>query len=457
MQNGEWHMVDPMNWTQMTDETVINLVRLIKEQTINPPGNELPAILVVKEILDLAGVPPDMYQIVESAPTRANLVVRLKGDGSEKPLLMSGHVDVVPVERDHWSHDPFGGEVIEGNVWGRGTLDMKGFLAMYLEVFLELFRRKTPLKRDIILAAIADEEAGFEHGSKFLSEKHRELINAEYAFTEGGALTFYMGKTKLYPIQVAEKSVCWLKATATGKPGHGSVPHSENAVFYLAQALEKLRRAGHLPIHLTPTFLKMVAAVRTQSRFPVNALAGILGSPMVVDVLLRNLRGDAANMLRALVSNTVSPTMLQAGSKVNVIPSTAEVGIDCRLVPGQTPESVISEIHHIVGDKIHLEPVYTTCGAEFSTETPLYKLLEKRTHQLDPGGLVIPMMMTGATDACQYQNAGIKVYGFTPGILPPGMPILQLAHGHDERIPISFIESGLPVLWDVVTEFCGKG
>jgi acetylornithine deacetylase/succinyl-diaminopimelate desuccinylase-like protein len=149
--------------------------------------------------------------------------------------------------------------------------------------------------------------------------------------------------------------------------------------------------------------------------------------------------------------------MLRAGGKVNVIPSVAEVAIDCRLVPGQTPESVMKEIHQIVGEGIELETVYTTSGAEFSTETPLFKLMEKRTRQMDPDGLVIPMLMPGATDACQYQRAGIKVYGFTPGILPPEMPLMKMAHGHDERVPISFIESGLPVLWDVVTEFCGKG
>jgi acetylornithine deacetylase/succinyl-diaminopimelate desuccinylase-like protein len=173
--------------------------------------------------------------------------------------------------------------------------------------------------------------------------------------------------------------------------------------------------------------------------------------------VLDRLKGDSRNILRALVTNTISPTMLQAGSKVNVIPSVAEVDIDCRLVPGQTPEDVIKEIHHIVGERIKLEPVYTTCGAEFSTETPLFKLMERRTRQMDPGGLVIPMLMPGATDACQYQNAGIKMYGFTPGVLPPDMPLMQMAHGHDERMPISFIESGLPVLWDVVNEFCGKG
>jgi acetylornithine deacetylase/succinyl-diaminopimelate desuccinylase-like protein len=450
-------MAEPVNWKNATEETVSHLVRLIQAETVNPPGNELPAILVVKDILERAGFPGEAFQILESAPNRVNLVARIKGDGSERPLLLSGHVDVVPVERDRWSHDPFGGEVIDDVVWGRGALDMKGFLAMYLQVFLQLFRQGASLKRDVILAAIADEENGFKHGSQFLVDQHRDLIDAEYGLTEGGALSVYFGKTKAYPIQVAEKGVCFLRARATGKPGHGSVPHADNAVTKLAQALEKLRKVGHLPVHITPTFLKMVDAAGGQIQSPMRYLTGLLHSPLVMNFLIERLKGESGNYLRALVTNTLSPTMLQAGSKVNVIPSVAEASIDCRLVPGQTAESVISEIHNIVGDLIEVEAAFTTSGAEFSTETPLYRLLERRTRQMDLDGLIIPMMMPGATDACQYQKAGIKVYGFTPGILPPGIPILQMAHGHDERVPISFIESGLPVLWDVVKEFCAKG
>ena len=450
-------MVVPINWRMMTDETVKNLVRLIQINTVNPPGNELPAILIVKDILEEAGFPGEAIKIIESAPNRANLIARLKGDGTARPLLLSGHVDVVPVEREHWSHDPFGGEVIDNVVWGRGALDMKGFLTMYLQIFLGIFRQKIPLKRDIILAAIADEENGFMYGSKFLVEQHRELIDAEYGLTETGALTINVRNGRIYPIQVAEKGICFLKASAHGKPGHGSIPKADNPVITLAEAIEKLHRAGHLPVHLSPTFLKMLDAAGPQAGFPLNTLTRLLHSPVLVNLLLKYLQGDSRNMLRALVTNTISPTMLQAGIKVNVIPSTAEAGIDCRLVPGQTPDDLKKEIHTIAGEGIELEAVFTTNGAEFSTDTPLFKLLERRTRQMDPSGIVIPMLMPGATDACQYQRAGIKVYGFTPGILPAGIPISQMAHGHDERIPISFIESGLPVLWDVVNEFCGEG
>lgn len=450
-------MIEPLNWQMATEETVKHLVRLIRAETVNPPGNELPAILVVKDILERAGFPQVGFKIVESAPNRVNLIARIKGDGSERPFLLSGHVDVVPVEREYWSHHPFGGEVIDGAVWGRGSLDMKGFLSMYLQIFLGLFLKKIPLKRDVILAAIADEEAGFTHGSKFLVEQHRELIDAEYGITEGGALTVNFGKTRLYPIQMAEKAVVWLRMRAHGNPGHGSVPHRYNPVVLLSQAIAKIGRTKHLPVHLSPPFLKMLEAISAQLQFPQSTLAGLLHSPVLMNLALNSLNGDSINILKALVTNTISPNILHAGSKLNVIPSVAEADFDCRLVPGQTTEDAIREIHQIVGEGIDLEVIYSSGGAEFSTNTPLFQLLERRTRQMDTGGLVIPLLMPGATDACQYQAAGIKVYGFTPGILPPEMSIMHLVHGHNERMPVSFIESGLPVLWDVVNEFCGKG
>jgi acetylornithine deacetylase/succinyl-diaminopimelate desuccinylase-like protein len=446
-----------VNWKDATDNVVNNLIRLVQKQTVNPPGNELEAILVVKEILEQAGFPKDEIKIVESIPNRVNLVARLRGDGSKKPFLMSGHVDVVGVEREKWSHDPFGGEIIDGAVWGRGALDMKGFLAMYLQTFLELYRQKVPLKRDIILAAIADEENGFIHGSNMLVEQHPELIDAEYGITEGGALTIYFGKARAYPIQVAEKAICWIKARAIGKPGHGSIPQADNPVVMLSQAIVKLRQAKHLPVHLTPTFLKMIDSAGSQLSFPLGIVTRLLHSPTLMGFLLDRLKGDSSSILRAMATNTATPTMLHAGMKINVVPSQAEADLDCRLLPGQTPESVMKEIHRIVGNEIQLEMVYTSNGADFPTDNEFYRILERKTHKMDPGGIVIPMLMPGATDACQYKKAGIKMYGFTPGIFPPDVSLMAMAHGHNERMPISFIESGLPVLWETVMEFCGVG
>jgi acetylornithine deacetylase/succinyl-diaminopimelate desuccinylase-like protein len=443
-----------IDWKSSADETINHLSRLIRAETVNPPGNELPAIQIIKEILEREGLGEKDFKIVESAPGRVNLVARLRGDRSRRPLLLSGHVDVVPVEREHWSHDPFGGEVIDGEVWGRGALDMKGFLAMYLQVFLQARRRNLPLKRDLILAAIADEEAVFTHGSKFLVEQHRDLIDAEYGLTEAGGFPLYLGKTKAYMIQVAEKGVCWLRMTARGKPGHGSLPHEDNAVVHLAQAVDRIRQAGHLPVHVTPTFKSMLKAVSAQVRFPVGTLAGLLASPAVVNLLLRVAKGNSRSMLTAMTTNTCTPTLLRAGTKTNVIPSEAEAHLDCRKLPGQSVEDVQREILAITGEGVTLEPLQTSDGVEVSTGTPLYKTLERHTRNLDPKGIVIPLLMPGATDASQYQKAGIQVYGFTPGLLPPEFPTMTLGHGHDERLPVSFIESGLPVLWDVIEEFC---
>jgi acetylornithine deacetylase/succinyl-diaminopimelate desuccinylase-like protein len=449
-----------INWNALTTETVRNLVRLIQAETVNPPGNELPAILVIKDILDCEGFPQATspteqgYLIVESAPGRANLVARLRGDGSTRPLLLSGHVDVVPVEPEHWTHNPFGGEVIDDVVWGRGAVDMKGDVAKYLEVFLLAYRHKLPLKRDLILAAIADEEDGFDHGSKFLIEQRRELIDAEYGLTESGGMTVHMMGTRVYPIQVAEKGVCWLRATTRGRPGHGSMPHDENAVLRLAQALERLRRAGRLPIHLTPPARAMLDTLARHLSFPYGILIGLLRNPALTGLLLRLLPAEQRNLFTALLSNSVSATMLQAGSKVNVIPSKAEAQLDCRLLPGQRPEDAMREIQKVMGEEIELQPFMTTESTNFSTDTPLYRLMETAIQRMDPGGAVMPTLLPGATDASQYARAGIQIYGFTPGILPEGFSVTRLAHGHDERLPISAIRSGLPALWDVVSEFC---
>lgn len=447
-------MPEPIHWPAAVEETVRNLVRLLQLDTSNPPGNELPAILAIRDILLRNGLPEEAITVVESAPSRANLVARLRGDGSARPLLLSGHVDVVPVERERWSRDPFGGEVADGCIWGRGALDMKGFLAMYLEAFLLAWRQGLPLKRDLILAAVADEEAGFDHGSRYLVDRCRDLIDAEFAFNEAGAMTVHMGSVRLYPIQVAEKGVCWLRMAAHGQAGHGSMPRADNAVLHLAEALGRLRRAGHLPVHITPTFKSMVGALAGQLRFPGRALVGLLGHRLGAELALKALPESARPFLVPMLTNSVTPTMLSAGNKENVIPATASATLDCRLLPGQTPDGAMREILAITGRRVTLEAIHTTAGAEFSTDTPLYRLLVRATRQMDPGGVIVPLLSPGASDASEYQRAGIKVYGFTPMVLPKDLPIFELGHGHDERLPISAIETGLPVLYEVIREFC---
>jgi acetylornithine deacetylase/succinyl-diaminopimelate desuccinylase-like protein len=443
-----------INWEQNLEQTVKNLSRLIKVESINPPGNEMPAIQVVKEILDAEGFKSDTYQILEPAPGRGNLVARLKGDGSERPILLTGHVDVVPVEREYWTRDPFSGEVIDGYIWGRGTVDMKGFLAMFLQVFIMAKKQNLPLKRDIILAAIADEEAGFDYGSRYLVDRHRELIEAEYAFNEIGGNTFYMNGLPVYPIQVAEKGVAWMRMTAKGEPGHASMPHGDNAVLHLAKALDRLRLKGRLPIHITPTVHEMLTILSEHLPFPNGKIIGQLRNPRLASQVLNFLPDEARRLFNAMLTNTVSPTILSAGTKTNVIPSEAQADIDCRTLPGQSPVDAMAEILKVTGKGITLETLYTSSGAEFPSDTPLYRLMTKALKNMDPNAIVSPMLMPGASDAAEYQRAGIIVYGFTPGIVPEDFPLIKMAHGHDERLPISYLRSGLPALWEVVSEFC---
>jgi acetylornithine deacetylase/succinyl-diaminopimelate desuccinylase-like protein len=439
------------DWDAATQETVQNLSCLIRLETVNPPGNESLAVAAIKEILDREGISPGDAAILEGAPGRANLVVRLHGDGSRQALLLSGHTDVVPVEPERWSRAPFGGEVVDGCVWGRGAIDMKGLLAMYLQVFLLAHRLKLPLKRDLILAAVADEEAGYEHGSKYLVDHHPSLVKAEYGITESGAMTFYFGKVRLYPIQVSEKGSCWMKMRARGQPGHGSVTQPDNAVFHLATALEKIRRKRHLPVHLTSPFLSMMQAAGTQLGFPARILPALFLNPGIASFVLDRVPESSRGLLTSMVTNTVTPTMLRAGQNANVIPSVAEADLDCRKLPGQSAEDVMREILAVTGNEVELDPLFVSPGTDFPVDSPFYRTLVSAARTMDPDGVVVPMLVPGATDASVYQRTGVQIYGFTPGVLPEGFPILKMGHGDDERIPLSFIRSGLPVLWEVVT------
>jgi acetylornithine deacetylase/succinyl-diaminopimelate desuccinylase-like protein len=232
------------------------------------------------------------------------------------------------------------------------------------------------------------------------------------------------------------------------------MPHEDNAVYHLAQALERLRRVGCLPIHIAPTVKTMLDSLSKELGFPLGIVFKLLGVPALAKTFLRFVPGELRGAFLSMLSNSVSPTILKAGAKTNVIPSVAEAQIDCRLLPGQTPEDAMREILQITGDKVSLEPINTSSGAEFPADTPLYKRLETATRRMDPQGVVVPMMIPGATDAAEYQRAGIIVYGFTPGVMPKDFPLVKLAHGHDERHPISALRSGLPTLWEVVSTFC---
>ena len=444
--------LDERQWAQIGDETVEHLSRLIRFDTSNPPGNETPAALYLKQVLEREGFAE--LQLLESAPRRGNLIVRLRGDGSRRPLLLSAHLDVVPAEPDGWTHPPFSGVVADGAVWGRGALDMKHMAAMSLAVMLLARRQGLPLKRDLIFAAVADEEMAFDLGSRWLVENHPDLVRAEYALNELGGMLMPFGGRRYYPIQVAEKGISWLRMRTRGQPGHGSLPHGDNAVVRLGQALAQIGDGSGMPLHVTPAVAAFVRALAAGlPRAQGLALRGLL-RPRLARRVLARLPDDERAAFQALLTNTVTPTRLQAGVKTNVIPSQAEAELDCRLLPGQTPADVMREIAELVGPGVELEPIKVSPGVEFDSDTELFRVLAGALVAHDPAALPVPYMVPAATDASQYARLGITVYGFTPGQPPEGQPVMRLVHGRDERIPVASLHFGVRVLWDVVKAFC---
>jgi acetylornithine deacetylase/succinyl-diaminopimelate desuccinylase-like protein len=443
-----------MDWPAATAEALVHFKQLLRIDTTNPPGNERAAADYLGRVLDQEGIP---YRIVESEPTRASLVARLVGSGKRAPLMLNGHLDVVPVERDRWRHDPFGGEEHDGCIWGRGAVDMKNMVTMSLMTLVLLKRAGVPLERDVIFAAVADEEAGSRLGSRFLVEQHPELVRAEYVLNEIGAYTFYVGDAVFYPIQVAEKGICWFELTAQGTAGHGSMPRPDNAVVRIARAIEALGTV-RLPFHSVPVVESFLRGLVEKAPALARVAVPLLSRPAFARILLKLAQlqdPEQAISLEALLRNTASPTVLSGGSKVNVIPSSASVLVDGRVLPGQTVDAFLAEVQRVVGDDLRVRVLEQHEGTIFRTDTPLYDLIGRTIEKHHPGAVAVPFMIPGFTDSHAYARLGATCYGFSPVKMPRGLNYTSLYHGHDERIPIDGFAWGLRVLVDLVHEFCG--
>jgi acetylornithine deacetylase/succinyl-diaminopimelate desuccinylase-like protein len=460
-----------LNWDAIGDETVRILQDLVRLDTSNPPGNESIAADYIARLLVANKVDPT---VIETAPGRGNVVARLKGDGSAAPLLLYSHTDVVPVERERWTVDPFGGLIRDGYLYGRGALDMKGIGAMQLAVFLTLARNGaihdsplpgasshgTPLRRDVILAATADEETDNNLGIGPLIKRHPDLLRAEYGLSEFGGYSMYAAGKCFYPIQVAEKGTLWMRMRAHGRPGHASVPHDDNAVVHLARAVDRLSRV-RLPMHMTATARAYIGGLADSIGGAQGAgLRALLaagdhkGSPFF-EVAIRD-PGLIAE-LRAITHNTATPTGLKAGLKTNVIPSFADAVLDCRTLPGFDGQPMIDELQQAMGEdgqKVNFEIDSLSPAVEFPTDTPLFKLLCQTIKSYDPAGIPIPSLLTGATDAKHMATLGATCYGFSPMRFRPGERFSDMVHGHDERVSIESLKWGVRVLYDVVERFC---
>lgn len=440
------------SWTRDEDEALELFRALIRLETVNPPGNEAPAAQLLADRLAAHGISPTY---LESAPGRGNVVARLKGDGSKAPLLLTAHLDVVPVEADKWKHPPFAAEIHDGYVWGRGTVDMKNMAAMSVIVLERLKAEGVALKRDVIFAGVADEEAGSRWGAEWLVENHPELVRAEYALGEIGGWTLHLNGVTYYPIQIAQKGTVWGRLRAHGHAGHGSMPRPDNAVLKLAKAVHEMG-TRRFPQHTSEPVRAMLEAIASHQKLPVSmVMRGVL-NPTLAPQVLKLFPPSVRRGFAALLSNTVTPTVLRAGSKTNVIPGVAEAEFDGRTAPGQTKDDLLRELRNFVGDEVEIEIIDTTPPIETPRDTELFHALEAAIKRADPAGVPIPYVIPGFTDARAFSKLGTKYYGFAPLRFDPkdNVAFAELYHGHDERAPVDGFKFGLRMLYDAVKTFC---
>lgn len=444
---------DVLDWEKVGQESLQHFKSLLRIDTTNPPGNEILAARYIADLLDKEGI---AYELLESEPGRASLVARIHGDGSKEPLLLNGHLDVVPVDLESWKYPPFDAVEAEGCIWGRGAIDMKNMVTMGLMTLITLHRQRVPLARDIIFAAVADEEAGSNLGSVFLVEKYPELVKSEYVLNEVGGHTLHMGNTRLYPIQVSEKGICWFTLKATGQPGHGSMPHPGNPVLRIARAVDRLGKA-RLPQHNTEIVEQFLQNLAQAAPFPRNQIMPLLLHPAlsgrILD-LLEKVQPDQAMAINAMLRHTAAPTMLTGSKKVNVLPGQASVSVDGRILPGYSVEDFLREVQAIVGEDLELEVFNHHEGTLFDSDTPLFNAISSSLQRHDPGCVPVPYMIPGFTDSFAYGKLGATCYGFSPVKLGPDLNFTQMYHGHNERIPVDGYLWGQRVLYDLVKEFC---
>jgi len=440
----------PLSVQAQSLSTLDILRDLIRIDTSNPPGNEILAARYARDLLKKEGIESE---ILESAPGRGNLIARLKGDGSKPNLVLLGHLDVVPADPKEWDVPPFSAEMKDSELWGRGSLDMKSLVAMEIETFLRLHREKTALAGDVILVLVADEEAGGTMGAEFLVKNHWDKIEAKYVFNEGSVGVDKMGM-HLFPIQVAEKGVAWFKLTARGTSGHGSMPGPDNAVAKLAQAVDRL--AHHrFPVEATPVLREFLTRVGEKQVWWKRWGVKLLFAPVIGPVLRHFAAGALGKekAVKAVLSHTISPTMLSAGYKVNVIPAEASASIDARILPGETPQGFLDKVRSIVGDGFNLELIKGSIPSESNFDTDYFRIIEDAVRRRDPEAITAPMISAGGTDSRFFREKGAIAYGLIPLRLNP--ELIEGLHGKNERIPVDWIEKGTNIVYDVVQRMQG--
>jgi acetylornithine deacetylase/succinyl-diaminopimelate desuccinylase-like protein len=447
-----------------------DLIRIPSINPPNPPGPELDAANRIAAELRSFGLEPE---VLEPFPGRGSVFARLLGDGTGgDPFLLLSHLDVVPADpADGWTHGPFDGDVADGYVWGRGAVDMKGMVALEVGVLRLLAARATAagldpahdpipgLRRDVLFACTADEENGGWEGAGWVVDNRPDLLSAAGGVNEAGGVSADIAGRRFYPIQVAEKGHEVFRINVHGTWGHGSMPRDDNAIVLAAEAVRRLAAPGEPRI--TPVmralFDEVAAALGPDQAALLAEVAG--DDPRRSEAALRRLCDPMyARALRALIRDTISPGILQAGTKYNICPGEAELTIDIRTLPGTTPDDVREEILARLGDlasMCDLEQLHSAIPVEAPASGELYELLRSAIRAADPDGIPVPVMAPFATDGKHLVRLGVPLYGFSPLQLEPDEKFLERFHGIDERVGVEALRWGLPVLYDVTAAFCG--
>ncbi|HET9493987.1 MAG TPA: M20/M25/M40 family metallo-hydrolase [Chloroflexia bacterium] len=424
------------------------LQHLIRYDTTNPPGNEAACVSFIQGLLENAGIETTIRAL---DPNRPSLIARLKGRGDAPPFLMQGHVDVVTTEKQDWTHPPFSGDLIDGYVWGRGALDMKGAVACMVAALLRAVDRGMTPAGDILLAVLPDEEAGGDYGARWLVKEHPELFEGvRYSIGEAGGETTYLEGRKLYPIQVSEKQRCEMRAVLRGPGGHGSLPTRGGAMGKLGKMLSAMD-ANRLPVRISEPSRAMVEGIAAgldgQARDMVLALLDPEKTNSVLDRL-----GIIGRGLDAVLHNTANATIVSGGYKVNVIPSEITVGIDGRLVPGATPDDMIEDLRGVIGYDADLE-VVTYDPYDVKPDMKLYGVMADILKEADPEGTPFPYVLSGVTDGRHFAKLGIQNYGFTPLLLPDDPSLVMTVHDADERVPAEALDFGVDCTYKLLERY----
>ncbi|MFH2067210.1 MAG: M20/M25/M40 family metallo-hydrolase [Pseudomonadota bacterium] len=432
----------------MNDDPVKLLAEYLRIDTTNPPGNEYRAVTFFQDIFAREGIETKTY---ESVPGRTSIRAILRGSGAQKPLILLNHMDVVPAEKQEWSADPFGGEIIDGFLYGRGALDMKSLGIMELLALLDINKSGIKPCRDVIFLATADEEAGGKHGIQFLLENHPDDFSAEFVINEGGfGISGLLPDRPVFMISTAEKGLCWLKVTCTGPPGHGSVPHGQSALEKLNAAIYRLL-AEKTPVTLTPII---------KSYFNHLAIGWDFLEPFVQDQKPETLERILEQtgliqmpQISAMLRNTISLTQIHSGNKANVIPASAEATFDIRLLPGQSLDSYLTLIKDKMGDNdLQFEILAQSESTASPADTDYFDLIAELIRQAYPEALITPSLLFATSDSRLFRKKGITTYGFCPAII--GLEDIPKIHGIDERISTENMINGTRLLTKIVKKMC---